>query len=161
MRVSTIRVQQFMNCPSWVYSDPYAVGPGTVSYILRRMLSMKKFLVSVFALAVFWSLTPAAHAAENWIFLGEAHVDGQHDHDNISVGAAAGRYRFLQIRVMNAPIEFDHIVVHYWNGEPETLHVRDVIRAGSHSRAIPLQGDRIVQSLELWYSKANPNSSKP
>ncbi len=122
---------------------------------------MKKFLVSIFALVVLWSLAPAAHAADNWIFLGEAHVDGQHDHDNISVGASEGRYRFLQIRVLNAPIEFDHIIVHYGDGEPETLHVRNVIPAGSHSRAIPLQGDRIVKSLELWYSKADPDSGKP
>ena len=90
-----------------------------------------------------------------------SHVDGQHDHDNISVGDKAGRFRFLQIRVANGPIEFDHIVVHYGNGEAQTLQVRDVIRAGGKSRAIPLDGDRIVQSFELWYSKANPASGKP
>jgi hypothetical protein len=103
---------------------------------------------------------PAALAA-NWVYLGQSHVDGQHDHDNIEVGKAAGRYRFLQIRVHNAPIEFDHIVVHYGNGEPEVLHVRDIIRAGRSSRAIPLQGDRFVQSFELWYGKARPNSARP
>ena len=121
---------------------------------------MKKVLVSFFAVALMFYLAPAAHAA-NWVYLGQAHVDGQHDHDNIEVGASAGRYRNLQIRVANGPIEFDHIVVHYGNGESETLQVRDVIRAGGKSRAIPLTGDRIVQSFELWYSKANPNSGKP
>lgn len=63
--------------------------------------------------------------------------------------------------MVNAPIEFDRIVVHYGNGQAETLHVRDVIAPGGHTRAIPLQGDRFVQSFELWYAKANPNSSKP
>jgi hypothetical protein len=121
---------------------------------------MKRFFVPLLALALVCFLAPAANAA-GWIYLGNAHVDGQHDHDNISVGAQAGRYRFLQVRVINAPIEFDHIVVHYGNGEPQTLEVRDVIRAGQRSRAIPLDGDRIVQSLELFYSKANPNSGKP
>jgi hypothetical protein len=121
---------------------------------------MRKALVSLFAITLLCLFVPAAHAA-NWVYLGNAHVDGQHDHDNISVGPAAGRYRFLQLRVVRAPIEFDHIVVHYGNGEPQTLEVRDVIRAGGRSRAIPLEGDRIVQSLELWYSKANPNSGKP
>lgn len=121
---------------------------------------MRKLLVSVFALAFFWSFTAAAHAAD-WVSLGQAHVDGQHDHDNISVGSAEGRYRFLQIRVVNAPIEFDHIVVHYGNGEDQVLHVRNVIPAGSHTRAIKLDGDRVVKSLELWYSKANPSSGKP
>src|SRR5215471_7698045 len=122
---------------------------------------MKKVLVSIFAVTLLCVLAPNAHAAGGWNFLGTAHVDGHHDHDNIEVGAAAGRYHFLQLRVVYAPIEFDHIVVHYGNGEPQTLHVRDVIRAGQRSRAIPLDGDRIVQSLELWYSKANPNSAKP
>ena len=121
---------------------------------------MKKVFISLFALALFWCFTPAAHAAE-WVYLGQAHVDGQHDHDNIKVGDAAGRYHALQLRVVNGPIEFDHIVVHYGNGESETLQVREVIRAGKHSRAIPLAGDRIVESLELWYAKANPGSGKP
>jgi hypothetical protein len=121
---------------------------------------MRKLLIPLFALAVLIYIAPSAHA-DDWIYLGQAHVDGQHDHDNIEVGKAAGRYRFLQVRVNNAPIEFDRIVVHYGNGEAETLKVRDVIRKGSRSRAIPLAGDRIVQSLELWYGKANPVSRRP
>src|SRR4029077_5841546 len=126
----------------------------------RRALPMKKVLIPLFAVALMFYVAPAAHAAD-WVYLGQAHVDGQHDHDDIKVGEAAGRYRHLQIRVANGPIEFDHIVVHYGNGESETLQVRDVIRAGGKSRAIPLAGDRIVQSFELWYSKANPYSGKP
>ena len=121
---------------------------------------MKRVLVSLLAVALLVYVAPAALAA-SWVFLGQAHVDGQHDHDNIEVGKDSGRFRFLQVRVHNAPIEFDHIVVHYGNGEPETLQVRDVIRAGGHSRAIPLQGDRFVQSFELWYGKAKPNSRRP
>ena len=121
---------------------------------------MKKVLVSVFAVALLCCATTLVHAAD-WVYLGNAHVDGQHDHDNISVGGSQGRYRFLQIRVVNAPIQFDHIVVHYGNGEPETLAVRDVIPAGGKSRAIKLQGDRYVASFELWYAKADPSSSKP
>ncbi|HJT52619.1 MAG TPA: hypothetical protein VJ848_02115 [Candidatus Angelobacter sp.] len=121
---------------------------------------MKKLMLAVFALALLAYAAPAAQA-KAWTFLGAAHVDGQHDHDNIEVGRFAGRYRALQIRVTNAPIQFDHIVVHYGNGQAETLHVRDVIRPGGHSRAIALQGDRVVQSFELWYGKARPFSRRP
>ena len=121
---------------------------------------MKKLLVLVFAIAMACWLTPAAHA-QGWVPLGKAHVDGQHDHDNIEVGRAAGRYRFLQIRVEHAPIEFDRIVVHYGNGQAEPLQVREVIRRGGRSRAIPLAGDRVVQSLELFYGKAHPLSARP
>lgn len=121
---------------------------------------MKKLLILVFAVAMACSFTPAAHA-QNWVRLGQAHVDGQHDHDNIEVGRAAGRYRFLQIRVEHAPIEFDRIIVHYGNGQAEPLQVREVIRRGGRSRAIPLAGDRVVQSLELFYGKAHPLSARP
>ncbi|MGZ4828178.1 MAG: DUF2541 family protein [Candidatus Angelobacter sp.] len=121
---------------------------------------MKKLSLAFFALAILVCMAPSAHASD-WVYLGQAHVDGQHDHDNIEVGKAAGRYRFLQVRVNNAPIEFDRIVVHYGNGQAETLQVREVIRKGGRSRAIPLAGDRIVQSLELWYGKAHPLSRRP
>lgn len=127
---------------------------------LGEILPMKKVLFSIFAIALLCYFAPAAHADE-WVYLGQAHVDGQHDHDNIEVGKAAGRYRFLQLRVNNAPIEFDRIVVHYGNGEAETLQVREVIRRGERSRAIPLSGDRIVHSLELWYGKARKFSRRP
>jgi hypothetical protein len=123
-------------------------------------LHMKKVLIPLFALALLLYVAPSAHAAD-WVYLGQAHVDGQSDHDNIEVGKAAGRYRFLQIRVKNAPIEFERIVVHYGNGEPEVIQVRDVIRRGQHSRAIALQGDRFVKSFELWYAKARPASVRP
>ena len=120
---------------------------------------MKRTLICLFAIAMFCGM--AAAQVRDWVYLGVAHVDGRHDHDDIKVGRSDGRFHFLQLRVGSAPIEFDHIVVHYGNGEVETLHVRDVIRAGGHTRAIPLQGDRFVQSFELWYSKANPSSGKP
>jgi hypothetical protein len=121
---------------------------------------MKKLFIPLIALALLIYIAPLAHA-DNWVYLGQAHVDGQHDHDNIEVGRAAGRYRFLQVRVHNAPIEFDRIVVHYGNGQAETLQVREVIRKAGHSRAIALQGDRFVKSFELWYGKAKPNSGRP
>ena len=121
---------------------------------------MRKRMIFLSTLMLLWCFSPALHA-DDWFYLGNAHVDGQHDHDDIKVGDKAGRYRFLQIRVVNAPIQFDHIVVHYGDGEPQTLTVRDVIPAGGKSRAIKLQGDRYVQSFELWYAKADPDSSKP
>src|SRR5690349_1884375 len=74
------------------------------------------------------------HGARGWQYLGQAHVDGRTDHDNISVNA--GRFRSIQLRVENAPIEFDHVVVHYENGGNEEVRVRQVIRAGGRTRDI-------------------------
>jgi len=121
---------------------------------------MKRAIVALFAVALLACAATAAHA-ERWVYLGKAHVDGARDHDNIEIGPAAGRYRALQIRVNNAPIDFDRVVVHYGNGQAEVLHVRQKIRAGSSTRAIPLAGDRMVMSLELWYGKARIFSQRP
>jgi hypothetical protein len=96
-----------------------------------------------------------------WQYLGQAHVDGRMDHDNISVGYHGG-FRSIQLRVENAPIEFDHVVVHYENGTSEQLRVRQVIPAGSQTRDIDLRGDRRnIRSVELWYGKAAFHSGRP
>src|SRR5689334_75544 len=118
---------------------------------------MKKAILALFAVALLAYAAPAAHA-ERWNYLGQAHVDGVRDHDNIEIGRAAGRYRALQIRVLNAPIDFDRVVVHYGNGQSEVLNVRQKIRAGGSTRAVALAGDRVVTSLELWYGKARLRS---
>ena len=120
---------------------------------------MKSAILALFAVALLAYAAPAH--AERWSYLGQAHVDGVRDHDNIEIGRAAGRYRALQIRVANGPIEFDRVVVHYGNGQSEVLSVRQKIRAGGSTRAIPLAGDRMVSSLELWYGKARSKSARP
>ena len=60
-------------------------------------MKITKLLIPLFALALLIYVAPSAHASD-WVYLGQAHVDGQHDHDNIEIGKAAGRYRFLQVR---------------------------------------------------------------
>lgn len=120
---------------------------------------MKKAMLALFAVSLMAYAAPAH--AERWTYLGQAHVDGVHDHDNIDIGRAAGRYHALQIRVENAPIEFDRVVVHYGNGQSEVLHVRQRIRPGRSTRAIRLAGDRVVSSVELWYGKARLRSGRP
>ena len=114
--------------------------------------------------SIFLLLTTASfaqrHGARGWQYLGQAHVDGHSDHDNISV--SGGRFRSIQLRVENAPIEFDHVIVHYENGGNEELRVRQVIPPGGHTRNIDLRGDRRnIRSVELWYGKAAPRSSRP
>lgn len=95
------------------------------------------------------------------VALGQANVDGQQDHDTISVGKAAGVYRSIQLRVQHAPIRFDHVVVRSGNGQSEQLQLRSVIHAGGVTRAIPLPGGgRIIQTIEFWYGRANPASRR-
>jgi len=94
--------------------------------------------------------------ARGWVYLGEAHVDGQADHDKIKVGKSEGRFRALQLKVDFVAIEFRHVVVHYSNGTSEEVQVRQRIRAGGSTRDIDLAGrDRAVDSVEIWYERGN------
>jgi hypothetical protein len=102
------------------------------------------------------SVTPAAYGQPmgRWERLGQAHVDGNVDHDNIKVGVQDGRFRAIQLRVRGGAIEFQRVVVHYGNGEPEEVFVRERIPAGGTTRAIDLRGgERYLRSVELWYSR--------
>ncbi len=68
----------------------------------------------------------------------------------------------LQIRVDYAAIEFRHVVVHYSNGSSEEVQVRQRIRADGSTRNIELAGrDRSIESVELWYERANYGSRRP
>ena len=89
-----------------------------------------------------------------WAHLGNAHVDGQQDHDNIQVGMRDGRFRAIQLRVSGGAINFERVVVHFGNGSQEELVIRQRIPAGGRTRPIDLPGERrVIQSVELWYSK--------
>jgi hypothetical protein len=98
--------------------------------------------------------------AQAWQYLGEANVDGTNDHDRISVDQ--GAFRAIRLRVENGPIKFDHVVVHFNNGDSDPIAIPTVIQPGGQTRVINLPGaPRFVASVEFWYSRANPNSPKP
>ena len=105
---------------------------------------------------------PVASYSRGWAYLGEAHVDGAADHDKIKVGKSDGHFNALQLKVDFAAIEFRHIVVHYHNGSNEEVQVRQKIAAGGATRNIDLRGhDRIIESVEIWYERANYGSKRP
>lgn len=88
------------------------------------------------------------------VFLGDAHVDGARDHDEIRVGRRGGDFRGIQLRVSDGAIDFQRVVVHFGNGSQEELMFRERIPSGGRTRPIDLPGDkRIIESVELWYSK--------
>ncbi|HEV7681782.1 MAG TPA: hypothetical protein VGO68_06645, partial [Pyrinomonadaceae bacterium] len=94
--------------------------------------------------------------------LGDKHVDGNSDHDKISLGSSEGRFRQLQIRVDDAAVSFNRVVVHFGNGSDEELQFREVIKPGGSTRAMDLRGRRrIIKSVEFWYEKANWGSTRP
>ena len=121
----------------------------------------RKTLFVVAALLLVGSLAPNTYA-QRWVYLGEAHVDGEADHDKIEVGKHEGTFRFIQMRVDRAPIEFIRVVVHFGNGADEVIPVAQKIHAGGVTRDIKLRGtDRVIKSVELWYARARYGSNKP
>jgi hypothetical protein len=124
-------------------------------------MTSRRFFPVMTAILLVLSLAPSSFA-RGWVYLGEAHVDGAADHDKIKVGRSEGRFRALQIRVDYAGVEFRHVVVHYSNGTSEEVQVRQKIRAGGSTRNIDLAGrDRAIDSVELWYERANYGSRRP
>jgi len=111
--------------------------------------------LSIFGVILIFAFSASLAAqSEPWEYLGNAHVDGQQDHDKIKVGRHDGRFRAIQLRVSGGAIYFERVVVHYGNGSNEELVIRDRIPDGGVTRAIDLPGERrVVESVELWYSK--------
>ncbi len=124
-----------------------------------RMISLLLALLFSFSLVV--NAQRNNRGGGRWEYLGESHVDGARDHDNIRVNANGG-FRAIQLRVQNASIEFQKVLVHFENGGDTEVEVRDQISAGGKTRAIDLPGDqRRIKSVEIWYGKGNWGSRKP
>ncbi|HKT69787.1 MAG TPA: hypothetical protein VJP83_10135 [Terriglobales bacterium] len=129
-------------------------------------MQRSKLLSALFSLLLLIGLLPSTASAQYFrpvrpgaFLLGTAHVDGPTDHDDIKVGRHDGRFHFVMLQVRFAPIQFDHVVIHYGDGQAQTLPVREFIRRGKHSRWIALPGgDRVIRSVELWYARANLNN---
>ena len=56
--------------------------------------------------------------AQNWIHLGDKHVDGNSDHDKISLGSSERTFRQLQIRVDDAAVNFEYEKANYGSKRP-------------------------------------------
>ena len=69
----------------------------------NTLMHMRRFL-PVFAAVLVFGLNQSLSAQRGeWIHLGDKHVDGHADHDNISIGSSEGTFRQLQIRVRRPP----------------------------------------------------------
>ena len=121
----------------------------------------KNTLAVFAALLLLIGSTSILKAQREWNHLGDKHVDGNSDHDKISLGSSEGWFRQLQIRVEDAPVSFKRVVVHFGNGTDEELQFREIINPGGSTRAMDLRGRRrIIKSVEFWYEKVVSESSK-
>ncbi len=98
----------------------------------------------------------AANAPGRWQLLGERDVDFRGDHDTIDVGRHEGKFRQLQFRVKDAPIEISNFVVTFDNDQKFSPQMRHRFPEGSGSRTIDLPGDRrVIRRIDFNYRSIN------
>jgi hypothetical protein len=138
-----------------------------------KRISLRKSICVLSSLVLLLSVSFAANAQRRdrderrqqgdgrWERLGDSHVDGKHDHDNIRVNARGG-FRAIRFFVQGGEIEFQRVVVHFENGADTDVEVRERIRRDGTTRAIDLPGDeRRIRSVEVWYGKGSWGGSRP
>jgi hypothetical protein len=89
---------------------------------------------------------------EVWELLGETAVGFGVDRDVIRVGRREGRFSALALEVRDNDVEILDLNVIFDRGPPQSLRVRQVIRAGQRTRPIEFAwGDRRIDRIELTY----------
>lgn len=92
-----------------------------------------------------------------WELLGEQSVGFGVDRDVIRVGRHEGRFSKIALEVRDNDVEILDLTVFFNRGPPQSLRVREFIRAGGRTRPIDFAGgDRSIDRIELTY-RARPN----
>ena len=96
---------------------------------------------------------PRAGNAGEWRLIGQTHADHGADHDSIIVNGPFDNFRRIKFKVTDAPLNMQHMVVTYDNGQPDKIDIRQNIPQGGESRAIDLRGigKRSVRRIDFWY----------
>ena len=94
---------------------------------------------------------------EQWELLGEQSVGFGVDRDVIRVGRREGRFSALALEVRDNDVEILDLNVFFNRGPPQSLRVREFIRAGGRTRPIQFAwGDRSIDRIEITY-RARPS----
>jgi hypothetical protein len=124
---------------------------------------MKLFIkmIVVFALVLMTGAAMAASSPARWERLGQREVDFKKDRDRIDVGRSEGRFRQLQIRVKNAPIEISDMVITFGNDQTFKPNLRHRFNEGSGTRTIDLPGERrSIKRIDFNYKSINRREGK-
>jgi hypothetical protein len=102
-----------------------------------------------------------ASGATGWERLGGRDVDFKGDRDSIQVGKNEGRFKQLQIRVKDAPIEISDMVVTFGNDEKFSANLRERFAEGTGSKTIDLPGERrAIKRIDFRYRSINRREGK-
>ncbi len=119
-------------------------------------MRLSAFFLSVFSLFVlsFTTEQKESHtsAAGPWKFIADKWVGWSADHDVIHTGNINDDFRQLKLRVTDGPLKMYDMKIHFDNGDVQDVQIRRVIRQGSESRVIDLNGGvRHIAKIEFWY----------
>ncbi len=124
----------------------------------KREDSMKRHLGwgLVLTLLLMAEFADAAKTSGRWELLGRRDVDFRNDHDRIEVGRHEGKFRQIQFKVKDAPIEVSNLVVTFSNDQKFSPKVRHRFPEGSGSRVIDLPGERkTIKQIDFDYRSIN------
>ena len=100
--------------------------------------------------------TSAAKAPGRWELLGTRDVDFRNSHNRIEVSRYEGKFRQIQFKVKDAPIEVSNLVVTFSNDQKFSPKVRHRFPSGSGSRVIDLPGERrMIKQIDFDYRSIN------
>jgi hypothetical protein len=99
------------------------------------------------------TVQPRAASSGSWVLIGQTHADHSADHDGIVVKGPFDDFRKIKFKVTDAPLNMQHMVVTYDNGQPDRIDVRQEIPQGGESRVIDLKGvgKRSIRRIDFWY----------
>jgi len=124
---------------------------------------MKKY-ITLGMLSLCLLIAGLAGAAQNsgrWESLGQSEVDFKNDHDQIDVGRSEGRFKQLQIRVKDAPIEINKMVVTFANDQTFSPKIRHRFAEGKGSQVIDLPGNRrAIKRIDFEYKSVSRREGK-
>ena len=117
-------------------------------------MKLATLCASVLALAF---LTASATARDNWQVIGSVVFDDPFLRTAINVAPTVGPLNAVRFEVQGADVEIASIKVMYGNGQTEEVQVRDMFKAGSASRVIPLPGgNRMIKQVTVIYRSHGP-----
>lgn len=109
------------------------------------------------ALFFAWISASGAAAQQGWELLGTTLSEPRIEQSIIRVGRTEGRYQAIRLQVDRNDAQILDLRIVYGNGQSESITVRDVFRAGTQSRRIPVAGrERFIKEVVVTYRALGP-----
>lgn len=117
-------------------------------------MQRREFLMALGAASAL-PLLPTSAEAASWFMLGARTVKPLFDHDRIHVGAGAGDFSHIRLKVFGNALFLYDLDVRFSNGGHQDVPVRFLIPQGGQTRAVNLDGanDRNIKWVDFNYGK--------